>query len=43
MAPQAADILSVALRSAYREKPNTDDPFADLIYQLDRVEAVATR
>lgn len=43
VAPQAADILSVALRSAYGEKPNADDPFADLIYQLDRIEAVATR
>lgn len=39
-APCRTDALRVTLQSAYGE-PNADDPFADLVRVLDRVEYTA--
>lgn len=43
VAPQAADILSVALRTAYAQTTAEQDPFDDLIARLDQVAATPSR
>lgn len=39
VAPQAADILTVALRSAFSDTAPGNDPFGELLRQLDRIDA----
>ena len=40
VAPQIADILSGTLRAAYATEPTAYEQFADLIGQLDTIDAI---